>query len=229
MDRLTTASRCSRIWAYSSRTLTSSAAATVAATVGATLNITPSRHLHGDDLRAHHPGDVKKLWLTVKAKDSDADTAAKIQFLVSNPGVGTDGLIVLNGAASTVGYAGLVVAQAAGRRHHHRRRCNGGALVRAADLVYDVEDLYVPGPPTVTTQLHLGHGQRDTGGDPTPDHIGGNGSSEREFGRAVFCKARSRPGGVLGLRPHRLGRLGGDTLAGHGVHSSRRGPFLCPS
>lgn len=60
------------------------------------------------------PATWTKIWLTIKNEKGDADTSAVIQVLKSNPGVGTDGLLYLNGAAGTAAYASLTVDQAAG-------------------------------------------------------------------------------------------------------------------
>lgn len=51
-------------------------------------------------------------WFTVKADTSDADSEALIQIVVSNPGAGTDGLIVLDGAAAADKTAGSLALDA---------------------------------------------------------------------------------------------------------------------
>lgn len=53
------------------------------------------------------PDDWLKLWITAKADVEGADTAALFQVLLSNPGVGTDGLQRLNGMAITAAWGSL--------------------------------------------------------------------------------------------------------------------------
>ncbi len=102
------------VWAYATRTLTSSAAATTAAVSGSTLAITAratySATLTGLTINAAW----EKIWLTFKRGAGDTDARSIMQILVSNPGVGTDGLLYLNGAAGVAAQAALVVNQAAG-------------------------------------------------------------------------------------------------------------------
>jgi len=91
------------IWTYATRTLTQSAAS-LAATVAAD-DITAHR---GDTLVAALTGlgDFASTWVkvywTAKTNKGDADTAAILQVLLSNPASGTtDGLLYINGEAAT--------------------------------------------------------------------------------------------------------------------------------
>ena len=95
------------VWAYSSRTLTQTAASVAAAVQGSTLAVT-----RGDTFSASLTGlgnitTRTALWFTVKADPAgDADTAAKIQITEAG------GLLYLNGAAATSGQGSISVTNA---------------------------------------------------------------------------------------------------------------------
>jgi len=101
------------VWAYATRTLTASAA-TATATSGSALTITKSVHYTATISGLTIPSDWAKMWLTLKKHSNYADASATIQIVETNPGAVTDGLLYLNGAASTASYASLTVDQAAG-------------------------------------------------------------------------------------------------------------------
>ena len=96
------------------RTLTQAASSAIAALTGSTLGIvahvTYTTTLSGLTI----PATWTKIWLTLKEEESQTDAESIIQIVKSNPGVGTDGLLYLNGAAATAGQASLTVNQAAG-------------------------------------------------------------------------------------------------------------------
>jgi hypothetical protein len=101
------------VWSYSSRTLTQSAASVAAAVDGDRISIT-----RGDSLSASITGlgsiaNYTKLWFTVKRERNDADTAAILQVVLTNPAAGTDGLLYLNGAAATAAQGSITVDDAA--------------------------------------------------------------------------------------------------------------------
>lgn len=94
-------------WAYASRTLTQSAASVAAAVAGS--SITCHR---GDNLSAALTDigaltGYTKLYFTVKADMSDADTASIVQIAL------TGGLLYLNGAAGTAGNGSITISDEA--------------------------------------------------------------------------------------------------------------------
>lgn len=97
-------------WAAATRTLTSSAAATVAAMSGSALVVTKSVTYGATISGLTIPATWAKILLTAKSSTSLADSAAQIQILESNPGVATDGLQYIHG--NTAADAGLVAADA---------------------------------------------------------------------------------------------------------------------
>jgi hypothetical protein len=101
-------------WAAATRTLTSTAAATLAAITGSTLNITVAATYSATLSGLTIPASWTKMFFTVKRSPGDTDADSVIQIVKSNPGVGTDGLKYLNGAAGTAAQAGLTVTQATG-------------------------------------------------------------------------------------------------------------------
>jgi hypothetical protein len=60
------------------------------------------------------PATWSKIYLTAKGSERDADSAAKVQLVETNPGALTDGLLYLNGAAGTAAQGTLTIDQAAG-------------------------------------------------------------------------------------------------------------------
>jgi len=130
----------SDVWSYTTRTLTQSAVAITAAVAGSTLTIQ-----RGDTVTAAFTGlgaitNYLKLWITIKERTSDPDTAAIALVLLSNPGVGTDGLQYLNGAAGTAAQGALVVdSAAAGDVTLTLEAAATTQLVPHASLVYDIQ------------------------------------------------------------------------------------------
>jgi hypothetical protein len=110
-----TAEIAAAAWAYATRTLTATAASTTSAVTGSALTITAGATYSATLSGMTIPADWLKLWLTIKADDAQTDAQSIVQVVESNPGVGTDGLLYLNGAAaSSAALGALVVTQAAG-------------------------------------------------------------------------------------------------------------------
>ena len=133
------------VWAYATRTLTQ-AAATVAAVV-ADDDITAVR---GDSFSASLTGlgDIStrtKLWFTVKADKSDADTASIIQIEE------TAGLVYFNGAVAAVSANGTITVtdQVAGDLTIAIDEEEMANLAPTPGLYYDIQMLTAAG--TVTT------------------------------------------------------------------------------
>ena len=87
------------VWTYVTRTLTSTAAQTTATLTGSNLVIT-NRVTYSHQLsNLTIPANWEKIYLTIKASKSFADSAATLQWLVSNPAAsGDDGVIVYGGS-----------------------------------------------------------------------------------------------------------------------------------
>jgi len=102
------------IWAYATRTLTSTAAAVTAAVTGSNLAIVRGVTFTATLTGLTIPAAWTKIYFTVKRTLAVVDTEAVVQIVVSNPGVGTDGLLRLNSAAGTAAQGSLVVNQGAG-------------------------------------------------------------------------------------------------------------------
>ena len=133
------------VWAYATRTLTQ-AAATVAAVVAGD-DITAVR---GDSFSASLTGlgDIStrdKLWFTVKADKSDADTASIIQIEE------TAGLVYFNGAVAAVSANGTITVtdQVAGDLTIAIDKEEMDDLAPTPGLQYDIQMLTAAG--TVTT------------------------------------------------------------------------------
>lgn len=139
------------VWTYATRTLTATAAATTAAVAGATLTVTQATSYAATLTGLTIPAAWTKCWLTVKRAVGDADTAALVQLLVSNPGVGTDGLQRLNGAAATAGQGSLVVTQAAGTLTIALSDTAAAALTVRDGLLYDVKVKTATGTQVLTS------------------------------------------------------------------------------
>ena len=97
----------SAVWAYATRTLTSSAASTTATVSGSA--ITAHR---GDTLTASLTGlgaltGYTSLWFTVKGLATQTDAESTIQIKKNTSGVG-DGLLYINGAAATYSTDGSI-------------------------------------------------------------------------------------------------------------------------
>jgi hypothetical protein len=96
-------------WTAATRTLTSSAAATVAAMSGSALVVTKSVTYGATISGLTIPASWKAIYLTAKASTSLADSAAQIQIQESVAGTG-DGLLYIHG--NTAAEAGLAAADA---------------------------------------------------------------------------------------------------------------------
>ena len=115
-DQLDSGTTASAIWEHPSRTLTSTAAATIAAVEGSTLNITRSVTYEATISGLNIPITWEKLYFTMDDNNDLglSDSSARVQILVTVPADGGDGLQYLNGAAATAGQAALTVDQGAG-------------------------------------------------------------------------------------------------------------------
>ena len=122
-------------WAAAVRTLTSSAAATAATVAGSSITIT-----RGDtaSIALTGLGDLSlrtKLWFTVKSKHTDADTASILQVEE------TGGLLYLNGAATTITNATLVVDDEAAGNITVTIKAAATAALSPSTYSYDVQQL----------------------------------------------------------------------------------------
>lgn len=122
-------------WAAAVRTLTSSAAATAATVAGSSITIT-----RGDTASISITGLGSlalrtKLWFTVKNKHSDADTASVLQVEE------TGGLLYLNGAATTITNATLVVDDEAAGNITVTIKAAATAALSPSTYSYDVQQL----------------------------------------------------------------------------------------
>lgn len=138
-------------WAATTRTLTSSAAATAAAVSGSTLTIT-----RGDTFSAALTGlgniaTRTKLWFTVKVNRTLADTAAVIQITEAG------GLVALNGAAyATSGHGSLTVTDAAaGNVTIALDEAATALLPEISGLAYDIQQLTAAGAVQTLTDSSL--------------------------------------------------------------------------
>lgn len=136
------------VWAYATRTLTSTAASTVSAISGSTLTITAGATYSATLSGLTIPADWLTMWFTLKSDEAQTDAQALVQIVESNPGVGTDGLKCLNGAAGTAGNGSLTVDQAGGSVAIALAAAATVQLDRASALGYDLKVL--SGTDTVT-------------------------------------------------------------------------------
>lgn len=134
------------VWAYSPRTLTSTAAATTAAVAGSVITI----H-RGDNLSASLTGlgniaARTKLWFTVKTSLDDADTVSIIQIEE------TLGLVYLNAAAAGVPANGDITIDnaALGNITITLDEVETAKLAYSDNLYYDVQMLTATGVTTLT-------------------------------------------------------------------------------
>lgn len=103
------------IWAYVTRTLTSTAAAVAAAMTGDDLTVTRAVTFSATITGLTISATWTKIYFSVKRSPGQPDSDALIQIVETNPGVGTDGLLYLDGAAAvTAAQASLTVDQALG-------------------------------------------------------------------------------------------------------------------
>jgi hypothetical protein len=144
-------------WAATTRTLTSTAAATAAAVSGSVLAIT--RYATYDATISSLT--IQSTWtavkFTIKRDPSDADSAAWLQMIVSNPAAAsTDGVLYVNGVAATVAQrtqGSLTVSQSGGTCAIHLSDDLTAALEEMADYGYDMKQYYTDGTETKSTVL----------------------------------------------------------------------------
>jgi len=159
-----TAEIAAAAWAYASRTLTSTAAATVSAVSGSTLNVTIAATYAATLSGMTISATWAKIWLTAKTDLAQADSAAVLQILVTNPADAVaDGLLYLEGAANATKTNGsLTVSQAAGTVAIVILDEATDDLSTHQALEYDVKQLDAAGATTVLTA-----GMLNVSGTPT--------------------------------------------------------------
>jgi hypothetical protein len=140
----------SDVWTYATRTLTSTAAATMAAVDGSTLAITARATYSATISGLTISATWEKIWFTLKSDISDADASSVVQILETNPGAVTDGLLYLNGAAGTAVQGSLTINQAGGTVAIVIADEATDDLAPAEGLMYDIKQL-VAGVTTVLT------------------------------------------------------------------------------
>lgn len=139
------------IWSYTTRTLTQDAGSLTSAIAGGDITITRAVTFDGIEIPdLTIPGTWTSCYFTVKESLRDADSAALIQIVVSNPGAGTDGLKYLNGAAATAAQGALVVGGSSVTITIHDDAT--AELEDAQDLSYDVKFLLSSGKSQLATQ-----------------------------------------------------------------------------
>lgn len=99
------------LWGAPSRTLTQTAAQVRAAVEGSTLNVGISTTFEATLTGMIIPANWETIYFTIKDRKSLDDTQARVQIVVSNPADPTDGLLILNGAATTAAWGALVIDQ----------------------------------------------------------------------------------------------------------------------
>ena len=98
------------IWSYVPRTLTQALASVQSAIGGPNLVVT--QHVTFDAIELpgiEAPAGWERCYFTVKGSLGDSDEAAIVQIVVSDPSDPGDGLLRLNGAATTAAWGDLVV------------------------------------------------------------------------------------------------------------------------
>lgn len=139
------------IWSYVTRSLTTTAAETLAAIDGSVLNVTRAATYTATITGLTIPATWTAIYLTAKASQNQLDSQAAIRIRVSNPGVGTDGLLYLNGAAATAALASLVVSQVAGTVAITITDDATAQLSPGQNLTYDIKAITSAGTSTVLT------------------------------------------------------------------------------
>lgn len=95
-----------------------------------------------------------KVWWTLKASVNEADSAAWLQLVVTNPPVATDGTLYVMGAAATVSQqvlGGLTVHQATGTLDIALDETLTALLSSGAGLVWDAKTKESGGAVTILT------------------------------------------------------------------------------
>lgn len=141
----------SRVWAYTTRTLTASAAATTSTVSGSKITVT-----RGDSFSATLTGlgsiaARSKLWFTVKRSQDDPDSEAIIQIEA------TAGLLYVNRkAAGTTGNGSITIDEEDdGDITITLQEAETATLSKATDLYYDVQMLDTSGDVTTLTDGYL--------------------------------------------------------------------------
>jgi hypothetical protein len=129
-----------------------------AALAAATVSLTVVSAVDGDDINVYQavslsatitgvtiPAGWTKIYWTVKRSTGEADADAIIQMVETNPGVGTDGLLRLNGAAGTAANGSLTVDQSGGTVVIALDDGTTDDLALATGLVWSLKALYGPG------------------------------------------------------------------------------------
>jgi len=151
VDRLATAIG-TQVWVdAASRTLTSTAASTVSAVSGSTLTFTQYADYAATLTGLTIPSTWSKIYLTVKADEADADTAAliKIQKSVATTG---DGLSYIEGAAyATAAHGSLTIDQSAGTIAIAITADAAEGLAKRQDASYDVKCITSGGAVSILT------------------------------------------------------------------------------
>lgn len=141
---VTTLTNVDDVWEYTTRTLTSTAASTIAAVSGSSLAVTKYADFDATLTGLTISASWTKQYLTVKRNASDDEADAILQIMVTNPADATnDGVIYVNGAAATSAQrtlADLTVTQAAGTIAIHQE-ASLNALLPAGNYTYDRKEL----------------------------------------------------------------------------------------
>jgi hypothetical protein len=139
-------------WAAATRTLTSTAAATLAAVTGSALAITRSATYEATLSGMTIGATWKKIWLTLKEDTGLTDAKSTAQIVESNPGAVTDGMLYLNGAAASSAALGvLVVDQSAGTVAITITDEATATLTAPASGTYDLKCLLAAGTTSILT------------------------------------------------------------------------------
>jgi len=140
------------VWEYYARTLTATAAAVAASVTGSALSITKGATFTATLSGLTIPATWTKVYFTLKRDAGDADSAAIVQIVESNPADAGDGLLYLNGApAAAAGDGALVVTQAAGTVAITLDDEAAALLTVRGGLLYDMKALSSDGTSTVLT------------------------------------------------------------------------------
>lgn len=106
------------IWAYATRSLTSTAAAVAAAMSGSDLSVTNGVSFSATISGLTIPATWTKIYLTAKRSlENDADALSMLMLMETNPANVADGILYINRAAASTAqqaYGSLTVDQAAG-------------------------------------------------------------------------------------------------------------------
>jgi hypothetical protein len=130
------------IWSYPDRSLTQTASQVQAVLTGSRLVIHRGDSWSQPLTAAGALTGYAKLWLTIKRSKNDADEDAVLQWLLSSPGGGGDGLQRLNGAAAIAADGALTVQdEALGNLTPALTPAASLQLAEAQGLYYDIQIL----------------------------------------------------------------------------------------